>query len=125
MLSLTHNIIIICIGKILSFQMSSPLLIFFTNSSLHIFSYRVNFPVLSSIIHLLLAQIMRMNAKKKCDFLMLDGLQSGFRVSSHLLPKQLGKSQQTELLVALQHLEFCVFIYSHAFCISSSQNECH
>lgn len=124
MLSLTQNIIIICIGKILSFQMSSPLLIFFTNSSLHIFSYRVNFPVLSSIIHLLLAQIMRMNAKK-CDFLMLDGLQSGFRVSSHLLPKQLGKSQQTELLVALQHLEFCVFIYSHAFCISSSQNECH
>lgn len=63
--------------------------------------------------------------QKNVIFLMLDGLQSGFRVSSHLLPKQLGKSQQTELLVALQHLEFCVFIYSHAFCISSSQNECH
>lgn len=102
--------------------MSSPLLMFFTDSSLNIFSYRVNFPVLSSIIHLLLAQIMRMNAKKMYFCLMLDSLQNGFRVLISFVPQNSLVRKQTVLPVALQNLIFWVLTYSHAFCISSSQN---
>lgn len=100
---------------------------FFANCFLKVFSYRVNFPVLGSIIHLLLAQVIRMNAQKKkkhfffFKYLIANKVVSG--VSSPLFLKTAWKKEQIELLVALQRLIFCVLTHSHAFCISSSQNE--
>lgn len=129
MLSLTHNIIIIWVSKIPSFQMSSPL-DFLTHCSFNRLSYRDNFPVSDSIFHLLFAQVMRMNAKRWLFFffLMLASLQSSFRdLILFVFQKSLVRKNKLNYLLPLSNISYS-FVLLHVlmlFAYRALKMNCH